>query len=61
MSFENVDGQKGDVFAVLLVKLVKSRNLLPERWSGVAPEDEHDWLFAVERSQLNFFSLVEFQ
>jgi hypothetical protein len=46
MGFENVDGQEGDVFAVLLVELIQGRNLLPEGRSSVASEDQHDWLLA---------------
>jgi hypothetical protein len=44
MRFQNVDRQKGDLALVLVIKLVESGNLPPERWSGIAAEDEYDRL-----------------
>jgi hypothetical protein len=61
MGFENVDGQESDIFAILLVELVESRNLLPKWRSGVAAKNQHDGLLVGERCQLNFFGLIELQ
>jgi hypothetical protein len=42
MRFENVDDQKRDPVAVLVIKLVEGGNLPPEGRSGVAAKDQHD-------------------
>lgn len=44
MRFKNVDHEKSDLAAVLIIELVEGGNLPPERWSGVAAEDEYDRL-----------------
>lgn len=44
MRLSNVDHEERDLILILMVELVEGRNLPPERWSGVAAEDEHDWL-----------------
>jgi hypothetical protein len=44
MRFCNVDDQECHALAILLVKLVKGRNLPPKRGSGVAAEYQHHWL-----------------
>jgi hypothetical protein len=61
MGFENVDSQESDLFTILLVELVESRNLLPKWRSGVAAKNQHDGLLVGERSQLNLVGLVEFE
>ena len=59
MSFQDVDGVKGDFVFVLIVELVEGRNLPPEGRSGVAAEDEDDRLLAAEGTELNMSRLVE--
>jgi len=44
MRFKNVDHEKSDLAVVLIIELVEGGNLPPERWSGVAAEDEYDRL-----------------
>jgi len=39
MSFENVNSVELHALTVLVVKLIKSRNLPPKWWSGVAAKD----------------------
>ena len=42
VGFGDVDDDKLNLTAILVVKLVQGRNLPPERRSGVAPKDQHD-------------------
>ncbi len=59
MRLEDVDGVEGDLVFVLIVELVEGRNLPPEGRSGVAAKDEHDRLFATERTELHVGRFVE--
>ncbi len=59
MRLEDVDGVEGDLIFVLIVELVEGRNLPPEGRSGVAAKDEHDRLFAAERTELHVSGLIK--
>jgi len=58
----DVDDQERDFPGVLLVQLVKGRNLPPERRSSVASEHQHDRLsLSCKRGQLDLRSLIQFR
>src|SRR5882757_9505336 len=59
MRLSNVDHQKGDAAAVLLIKLIESGNLPPEGRSSVASENEDDGLSLVDLGELDFGGVVE--
>jgi hypothetical protein len=44
MCFSDVHNQEGNAPSILLVKLIKGRNLPPERGSGVAAEYQNHGL-----------------
>jgi hypothetical protein len=45
----------------MIVEFVEGGNLPPERWSGVAAEDQHDRLMGGERGKLDAGAFVEFE
>ena len=59
MRLKDVDGVERDLVFVLIVELVQGRNLPPEGWSGIAAKDQHDRLFATERTELHGGRFVE--
>ncbi len=58
---DDVDDEERDPVTVLVVEFVEGRNLPPEGRSGIAAEDEHDWLFGSERSQLDIGGFIELE
>jgi len=44
MRLDDIDNQERDLLVVLVIELVEGGNLPPEGRSGVAAEDEDDWL-----------------
>src|SRR5205807_8209017 len=61
MGFQNVDDEKSDPAAVLLVKLVESGNLPAERRSSVAAKYKNQRLLGRERREPDGFTLVQLQ
>jgi len=59
MGFENVDDQERHAALILIVEAVEGGNLPPEGWSGVAAEDQDDWLLGSERRELDALGFVE--
>ena len=61
MGFGNVNNQEDNAPAILLVKLIKGRNLPPERRSSVAAEYQNYGLLLVQQRQLNSLALVQLE
>jgi hypothetical protein len=60
MGFLNVDDEKGDPAAVLVVELVESGNLPPERRSGVTAKDKYHRLLRRQGGEPDGFTFVQF-
>jgi hypothetical protein len=43
MRLGDVNHEKADAIAILLIQLVERGNLPPEWWSSVAAEQDHHW------------------
>jgi len=52
MRLKDVNGVEADLVAILLGELVQGGNLPPKWRSGVASEDQHNWLACPERRQI---------
>ncbi len=59
MRLGDVDHQKRDPVFVLIVELIESGNLPPERRSGITSEDKNYRLLAGELPELNCCALIE--
>jgi len=59
MRFEDIDHQKCDLAAVLIVELVEGGSLPPEGRSRVASEDEHNGFLCSKRGQLDLLRFIE--
>jgi hypothetical protein len=60
MRFRDVNDQKADATAILLVEFVESGSLPPERRSRVTAEYQYHWLVLVQLGKLKPSALVYF-
>jgi hypothetical protein len=61
MGFENVDNEKSDAIAVLVIEFIEGRNLPPEGRSSVAAEYQHHRFLRGESREPDGLALVQLQ
>jgi hypothetical protein len=59
--FRDVHHQNSHTITILIVKFVEGGNLPPEWRSGIAPEDEHQWLLLAQSGKLHPFRFVQLE
>jgi hypothetical protein len=58
MSFLNINQKEFYLILVLVIERVKRGNLAPERRSGIAAKDQHNWLLTSRRGEFYGCALV---